>query len=106
MKKILILSVIVLFQAFSSFAQKNQVTTLMIEKAKTDNQTMHHLDILTNRIGGRLIGSNAYETATYWVANLLKTWGLEVEIQEVGELSVGFNRGPWFGKMLNGGHVR
>jgi hypothetical protein len=32
---------------------------------------------------------------------MLKTWGLEVEIQEVGELPVGFDRGPWFGKMLD-----
>ncbi len=62
---------------------------------------MHHLDVLTNRIGGRLIGSNAYENATNWTASLLKKWGLEVEIQEVGELPVGFNRGAWFGKMLD-----
>ena len=101
MKKLLILFVVILFQAFPSVSQRDQVADFIIEQAKTDNQTMHHLDVLTNRIGGRLIGSSAYETATYWVANLLKTWGLEVEIQEVGELPVGFNRGPWFGKMLD-----
>ncbi|MDR0794625.1 MAG: M20/M25/M40 family metallo-hydrolase, partial [Tannerella sp.] len=101
MKKLLFLSFIVLLQAFSSNAQKNQVADFIIERAKTDNQTMHHLDVLTNRIGGRPIGSYAYETATYWVAHMLKTWGLEVEIQEVGELPVGFNRGAWFGKMLD-----
>ena len=101
MQKLLFLSVIILFQTFSSFSQSDQVAEFIIEKAKTDNQTMHHLDILTNRIGGRLIGSSAYETATYWIANMLKSWGLEVDIQEVGELPVGFNRGPWFGKMLD-----
>ena len=101
MKKLFILFVFVLSQAITSIAQRNQVAEFIIEHAKTDNQTMHHLDVLTNRIGGRLIGSAAYETATYWVANLLTTWGLEVEIQEVGELPVGFNRGAWFGKMLD-----
>jgi hypothetical protein len=62
---------------------------------------MQHLDVLTNRIGGRITGSDAFTNATYWAASLFKKWGLEVEIQEVGELPVGFNRGPWFGKMLD-----
>ncbi|MDR2232595.1 MAG: M20/M25/M40 family metallo-hydrolase [Tannerella sp.] len=102
MKRLFFLSIYVLFQAFTILAQKNQVVDNIIVNAKNDNQTMRHLDVLTNRIGGRLIGSDAYETATYWVAHLLKSWGLEVEIQEVGEIPVGFNRGPWFGKMLDG----
>jgi len=101
MKKLLFLSVMMLIPAFSIFAQRDLVSEFIIEKAKTDNQTMHHLDVLTNRIGGRLVGSYAYETATYWIAGLLKSWGMEVEVQEVGELPVGFNRGPWFGKMLD-----
>jgi hypothetical protein len=62
---------------------------------------MGHLDILTNRFGGRITGSDAYENATFWIAALMEKWGLEVEIQEVGSLPVGFNRGPWSGKMLS-----
>jgi len=83
------------------FAQNHQVVDKIIEIAKTDNQTMHHLDVLVNRIGGRPIGSDAYRVATHWAASQLTKWGMEVEIQEVGELPVGFNRGPWFGKMLD-----
>ena len=101
MKKHFILWAILLLQVFPSISQRNQVAEFMIEQAIIDNQTMHHLDVLTNRIGGRLVGSSGYEIATYWIANLLKAWGLEVEVQEVGELPVGFNRGPWFGKMLD-----
>ena len=101
MKHLLILFAILLFQSVTSFVQGQKVVEFMIEKAKTDNQTMHHLDVLTNRIGGRLIGSNGYENATYWVAGQLKKWGLDVEIQEVDELPVGFNRGPWSGKILD-----
>lgn len=82
------------------FAQ-NRVSKRIMEIGKTDNRTMEHLDILTNRIGGRVIGSDAYENATNWVADKLESWGLEVEIQEVGELPVGFNRGPWFGKVYS-----
>ncbi|MDO5522663.1 MAG: M28 family peptidase [Bacteroidia bacterium] len=82
-----------------SVSAQNKVSKRIMEIGQTDNRTMEHLDILANRIGGRLIGSDAYENATYWVADKLKSWGLEVEIQEVGEVPVGFNRGPWFGRM-------
>ncbi|MDR2586049.1 MAG: M20/M25/M40 family metallo-hydrolase [Prevotellaceae bacterium] len=84
-----------------ALAQDSNVVDKIIKIAQSDNQTMNHLDVLTNRIGGRPIGSDAYQSATIWAATLLKLWGLEVEIQEVGELPVGFNRGPWFGKMLD-----
>ena len=94
-------SVLLLHLSFGALAQANKVVDKIIEIAKTDNQTMHHLDVLTNRIGGRLIGSDAYQSATVWAATLFKSWGMEVEVQEVGELPVGFNRGPWFGKMLD-----
>ena len=82
-------------------AAQNQVSKQIMQIGRTDNRTMKHLDVLTNRIGARPIGSDAYENATYWVAGLLKSWGLEVEIQPVATLKVGFNRGPWFGRMLS-----
>jgi hypothetical protein len=92
---------LVLFVVALSAGAQNNVSKKIMEMGKTDNRTMQHLDILSNRIGGRPIGSDAYENATYWVADKLKSWGLEVEIQEVGEMPVGFNRGPWFGRMYS-----
>ncbi len=62
---------------------------------------MDHLDVLCNRFGGRLIGSDAYENAAIWAGSKFKEWGMEVVYDEVGELPVGFNRGPWFGRMLS-----
>jgi carboxypeptidase Q len=59
---ITILAVALLFILNSSaLAQSNKVVKKIIEIGQTDNQTMKHLDILTNRFGGRLIGSDAYE---------------------------------------------
>jgi hypothetical protein len=87
--------------AMQTAAQDTKIADKIVSIAAADNQTMHHLDVLTNRIGGRITGSDAYTNATYWAASQFKKWGLEVEIQEVGELPVGFNRGPWFGKMLD-----
>lgn len=80
--------------------QNNAVVKKIIETGKTDNQAMEHLDVLCNRFGGRLIGSDAYENAAFWAASKFKEWGMQVEMDEAGVLPVGFNRGPWFGKLL------
>lgn len=72
----------------------------IIEIGKNDNQVMNHLDVLTNRFGGRLAGSDAYHNAAEWTVAKFKEWGLEVELQEAGTVPVGFNRGPWFGRLL------
>ena len=84
----------------NSNAQTDPVMVKIVEIGQTDNRTMEHLDILCNRFGGRLIGSDAYENAAYWAASKFEEWGMEVVMDEVGELPVGFNRGPWFGRLL------
>lgn len=81
--------------------QNDTVVEKMIAIAKADNQTMNHLDVLCNRFGGRLIGSDAYQNAAEWAAHKFREWGMEVEMDEAGVLPVGFNRGPWFGRMLS-----
>ncbi len=93
--------VIVLVLCISAAPAQDRVVQKIIELGTTDNHVMDHLDILSNRIGGRLIGSGAYEDAEKWAASEFKKWGLEVEMDEAGELPVGFNRGPWFGRMLS-----
>jgi hypothetical protein len=82
-------------------AQNDKVIGEIIRLGQTDNQTMQHLDVLTNRIGGRLVGSDAYENAAEWSASMFRKWGMEVIMDEAGSVPVGFNRGPWFGRMLN-----
>ncbi|MHC1780643.1 MAG: M28 family peptidase [Bacteroidales bacterium] len=96
-----LLALFILFPATVFSQDEKAVIEKIIEIGRNNNQTMHHLDILTNRIGGRPIGSDAYENATNWTASLFKKWGLEVQVIEVGEVPVGFNRGPWFGRMLS-----
>lgn len=83
------------------YAQEDPVTENIIRIGQEDNRTMQHLDILTNRFGGRPIGSDAYDNAAAWCADQFKKWGMEVIMEEAGELPVGFNRGPWFGRMLS-----
>ena len=101
MKRFAILLIVSTLCTVNLFAQQEPVVEKIIEIGKTNNQTMNYLDILSNRFGGRLIGSDAYENAAEWAASKFREWGMEVEMDEVGELPVGFNRGPWFGRMLS-----
>lgn len=96
----LLLSPLFLLTSVNSLHGQDATVKKLIDAHKKENLTMEHLDILSNRIGGRVVGSAAYTNATYWVAELLKEWGLEVEVIEVGEVAVGFNRGPWFGRVV------
>ena len=83
-----------------SASAQDKVVRSIIETGKTDNRTMRHLDILANQFGGRILGSGAYEDASKWCASEFRKWGMEVEMDEVGSLPVGFNRGPWSGRLL------
>lgn len=86
--------------SLGAFAQ-DKVVKKIIETGTTDNRTMEHADFLANRIGGRLVGSAALTEAEAWVKEQFESWGLEVMVQEAGQINVGFNRGPWFGRMLS-----
>jgi hypothetical protein len=101
MKKHTFIFIIILLYSLNIFAQQNKVTDRIIELGRTDNRTMHHLDVITNRFGGRLVGSDAYENAALWCASEFRKWGMEVIMDEAGTVPVGFNRGPWFGRMLS-----
>ncbi len=103
MKKVLFanLALILAFAAPLASAQEKKVIDEIIRIGQTDNQSMRHLDILCNRFGGRILGSDAYENAAEWCASEFKKWGMQVEMDYAGTLPVGFNRGPWFGRMLS-----
>ncbi len=90
---------------FSAAAQDKTVRKI-IEQGTADNRTMEIEDFIANRIGGRPVGSHALEDAERWVADQFRSWGLEVIVQEVGEIPVSFNRGPWSGRVVNGGEMQ
>jgi cyclophilin family peptidyl-prolyl cis-trans isomerase len=81
-------------------SQDDPVLKKLLDLGKNDNQIMNILDTVTNRFGGRFTGTNAYTNACNWAVWQFKQWGLQAELDEVGEVPVGFNRGPWFGKMI------
>ncbi len=81
-------------------SQTDPVVSRIIELGTKDNQVMTWNDYASNRFGGRETGTDAYTNATQWLAWQFKQWGFDAELEEVGEVPVGFNRGPWFGKMI------
>jgi len=79
---------------------EDPVLQKILEIGLRDNQVMTWLDIAANRFGGRPAGSDAYANASAWAVHQFKQWGVEAVLEEAGEVSVGFNRGPWFGRMV------
>ena len=100
MNKTLLLCAAMACMTIAPLTAQDSAVKKIIEIGQTDNQVMHQLDILTNRFGGRPIGSDAYDNAAAWMLREFKKWGLEAHLEEAGELQVGFNRGPWFGRVL------
>jgi len=72
----------------------------IIELGTADNRVMLWNDYASNRFGGRESGTSAYNDAAAWAVWQFQQWGLDAELDEAGEVPVGFNRGPWFGKMV------
>ena len=104
MKRLRLLLIALLLLPCMATAQNAAVKKIQ-QMAREDNRTMQHLDILCNRIGGRPIGSAAYDNAVEWAVKCFTEWGIEVTTEKAGELSVGFNRGGWWGYMSGEEHM-
>lgn len=95
----IILTAVAVFASAASFhSNAESPVDKIIKEGTENNQVMDHLDILTGRFGGRLIGSDAYENAAQWVAYKMNEWGIPVKMEEAGEVPVGFNRDAWSGR--------
>ncbi|WMW80646.1 M20/M25/M40 family metallo-hydrolase [Undibacterium cyanobacteriorum] len=85
----------------TSFAQAQDATAKKIVEIGTqDPQVMTWLDVLTNRFGGRMAGSDNFSHAARWTRDQMRAWGIAAELEEAAQQPLGFNRGPWFGKMI------
>ena len=99
MKRIIILlSALCLTAALGA---QDKVTKTVLDLGRNDNRVMEHADYIARNIGGRIVGSHMLNHAEDWVAEQFRSWGLEVTLQEAVEIGVGFDRGPWFGRMLS-----
>ena len=82
-------------------ASKQEEVEKIIAAGKGESQVMDHLDMLTNRIGPRLTSSDGLQTACEWARDKFAEFGLkDARLERWGEFPVGFNRGPWSGKVV------
>jgi len=100
MKRTFISLIFALSLTFALSAQ-DKVTKTVLELGRTDNRVMDHAEYIARNIGGRLVGTHMLNHAEDWVADQFRSWGLEVTLQEAVEIGVGFDRGPWSGRMLS-----
>ncbi len=92
---------LILFVIASIGASKQEEVDKIIAAGKGESQVMDHLDVLTNRIGPRLTSSDGLQTASEWARDKFAEFGLkDARLERWGEFPVGFNRGPWSGKVL------
>ena len=67
----------------------------IVSAAHEECQVMDHLDVLCNRIGPRLTGSDNLTNACEWVRDRFASFGIDnARLEPWGEFPVGFNRGP------------
>lgn len=73
----------------------------IVSVGRSDSQVMDHLDELCNRIGPRLTGSQNLQNACEWARDRFASFGIEnARLEEWGEFPVGFDRGPWSGRVI------
>jgi hypothetical protein len=96
-----VLTPFVLALALPSAPAQEAVVQKVIELERTDSRVMEHLDHLVNRIGPRLTGSDGYDNACAWTLAQFREFGLQnCRLEPWGEVAVGFNRGPAWGRVL------
>ena len=96
-----LLSVVTVLMMTLSLSAQDKVTKTILELGRTDNRTMEHADYIARNIGGRIVGSHMLNHAEEWVIEQFESWGLEVTVQEAVEIGIGFDRGPWSGRLLS-----
>jgi len=76
------------------------VVRRILSLGKAEPRAMEWLDVLSNRFGGRMTGSDAYTHAAAWARMQLEQWGVQAGLEEAGQVALGFNRGPWSARMV------
>jgi hypothetical protein len=74
--------------------------TAIKEQGLAKSQVMAFLDHLVNRIGPRLTSSDNLTDAAEWARDTFQSFGIaDAHLEQWGTFPVGFNRGPWWGRM-------
>ncbi len=90
-----------LLMAPVSADNEKSVVQRVVDLGRQESQVMERLDVLVNRFGPRLTGSDNMVYACEWAREQFESYGLSnAHLDEAGEFAVGFHRGPWWGRMV------
>ncbi|MDB5350366.1 MAG: hypothetical protein JWN86_1613 [Planctomycetota bacterium] len=99
--RFVVLSCLVCLSATPILGAEKESVDRIVAAGREQSQVMDHLDMLTNRIGPRLTSSDNLQTACEWARDRFKSFGIEnARLEQWGEFPIGFNRGPWSGRMV------
>lgn len=102
MIRIALLSALLLAFAYpQDTVSKDPNVEAIIKEGRDNSKVQDHLDGLVNKIGPRLTSSDNLTKACEWARDRFKEYGLDAKIEEWGTFPVGFNRGPWSGKIVS-----
>ncbi len=77
-----------------------ELVTRILEESGARPRVTDYLDHLVNRIGPRLTSSDNLTAAVHWARDEFAAMGItNARVEEWGTFPVGFNRGPWFGRV-------
>lgn len=95
------IATIVLAAILLPVQQETDVVSKILREGRANSRVMEHLDQLVNGIGPRLTSSTNGTKAAEWARDLFKSFGIEnARLEQWGTFPVGFNRGPWSGKVV------
>ena len=87
--------------ALAPAAEEKAEVDRVLSTAREENLAMEHLDYLSNRIGPRLTGSDGLQNACEWARDRFRSFGIDnARLEQWGEFPVGFDRGPWSGRIV------
>ncbi len=98
LKSVMVTLAIVIATVGGTVSAKDRTVEKIIAEGTSNPQVGNHLDILTGRFGGRMVGSAAFDDAANWMLHKYGQWGIRAYKEEAGQVPVGFNRDAWFGR--------
>lgn len=78
----------------------DRLVEAVIREGLQRSRVMEHLDRLTNGIGPRLTGSDAFLEACRWAKKRFESYGLRARLEKWAEWPRSWNRGQWSGRIL------
>lgn len=73
----------------------------LIEEGRKSDGARQHIEVITSHFPRRMTGSPQLEMAQKWVVTSFESWGVQAEMEQWGEVEVGFDRDGADGRVVS-----